>query len=150
LTGSCGAFFVSGPVVGPAFVFCNSEEQALSHIVSIQTEVREPAAIRSACDRLELPEPVFGKVKLFSSSETGWAVQLPEWRYPVVADVNTGKLAYDNYNGRWGEQKQLDRFLQGYAVEKAMIEARKKGHSVIEQPLEDGSIKLTVSVGGAA
>lgn len=71
-------------------------------------------------------------------------------RYPVVADVNTGKLAYDNYNGRWGEQKQLDRFLQGYAVEKAKMEARKKGHSVIEQPLEDGSIKLTVSVGGAA
>ena len=135
-------------MVGPALVFCNSEEQALSHIVSIQTEVRDPVAIRSACDRLKLPEPVFGQVKLFSSSETGWAVQLPEWRYPVVADVNTGKLAYDNYNGRWGEQKQLDRFLQGYAVEKAKIEARKKGHSVIEQPMEDGSIKLTVSVGG--
>ncbi|QDT33959.1 DUF1257 domain-containing protein [Thalassoglobus polymorphus] len=122
----------------------------MSHIVSIQTEVRDPVAIRSACDRLKLPEPVFGQVKLFSNSATGWAVQLPEWRYPVVADVNTGKLAYDNYNGRWGEQKQLDRFLQGYAVEKAKIEARKKGHSVIEQPLEDGSIKLTVSVGGAA
>lgn len=121
----------------------------MSHIVSIQTEVRDPVAIRSACDRLKLPEPVFGQTKLFSSSATGWAVQLPAWRYPVVADVNTGKLAYDNYNGRWGEQKQLDRFLQGYAVEKAKIEARKKGHSVIEQPLEDGSIKLTVSVGGA-
>jgi len=122
----------------------------LSHIVSIQTEVRDPVAIRSACDRLKLPEPVFGQTKLFSSSATGWAVQLPEWRYPVVADVNTGKLAYDNYNGRWGEQKQLDRLLQGYSVEKAKIEARKKGHTVIEQPLEDGSIKLTVSVGGAA
>ena len=120
----------------------------MSHIVSIQTEVRDPVAIRSACDRLKLPEPVFGKVKLFSSSETGWAVQLPEWRYAVVADVNTGKLAYDNYNGRWGEQKQLDRFLQGYAVEKAKIKDKKKGHSIIEQPLEDGSIKLTVSVGG--
>ena len=122
----------------------------MSHIVSLQTEVRDPVAIRAACDRLKLPKPVFGQVKLFSSSATGWAVQLPKWRYPVVADVNTGKLAYDNYNGRWGEPKQLDRFLQGYAVEKAKIEARKKGHSVIEQPLEDGSIKLTVSVGGVA
>ena len=61
----------------------------------------------------------------------------------------TGKLAFDNYNGHWGEQKELDRFIQGYAVEKAKIEARIKGHSVIEQPLENGSIKLTVSVGGA-
>jgi len=120
----------------------------LSHIVSIQTEVRDPVAIQSACDHLNLPPPHFGAVKLYSSSATGWAVQLPQWRYPVVADVNTGKLAYDNYNGRWGERKQLDGFLQRYAVEKASIEARKRGHSVIEQPLEDGSIKLTVSVGG--
>lgn len=122
----------------------------MSHIVSIQTEIRDPVAIRSACNRLQLPDPVFGEVELFSSSATGWAVQLPEWRYPVVADVNTGTLAYDNFNGRWGEQKQLDRFLQRYAVEKACLEARKAGHSVIEQPLEDGSIKLTVNVGGAA
>jgi hypothetical protein len=59
-------------------------------------------------------------------------------------------VRYDNYNGRWGEQAQLDRFLQAYAVEKAKIEARKRGHTVTEQSLTDGSIKLTVSVGGAA
>ncbi|WP_417851501.1 hypothetical protein [Thalassoglobus sp.] len=60
------------------------------------------------------------------------------------------QAGYDSYECRWGEQKQLDCFLQGYAVEKATIEARKQGHSVIEQSLEDGSIKLTVSAGGAA
>jgi len=122
----------------------------MSHIVSIQTEIRDPVAIRSACCRLKLPEPVFEKVNLFSSQVTGWAVRLPEWRYPVVCDVNTAQIAFDNYGGRWGEQKHLDLFLQGYAVEKAALEARKSGHSVVEQSLEDGSIKLTVSVGGAA
>ena len=121
----------------------------MSHIAQIQTEIRDPAGIHAACNRLRLPEPVFGATKLFSSSATGWAVHLPEWRYPVVCDVATGSVAFDNYEGRWGEQKQLARFLQGYAVEKARIEARKKGHSVIEQSLADGSIKLTVSVGGA-
>ncbi len=49
-----GAFFISGPVDGPAFDSCNSEDQALSHIVSIQTEVRDPVAIRLACCRLKL------------------------------------------------------------------------------------------------
>jgi hypothetical protein len=122
----------------------------LSHVVSIQTEIRDPSAIRVACQRLRLAEPVFGANKLFSGSKTGWAVRLPDWRYPVVADVSTGKLAYDNYNGRWGDQKELDRYMQGYAVEKAKIEARKKGHSVTEQQLEDGSIKVVVQVGGAA
>ncbi|MCC9606222.1 DUF1257 domain-containing protein [Blastopirellula sp. JC732] len=121
----------------------------MSHIVFIQTEVRDPVAIRSACDRLRLPEPVFGRTKLFSSSESGWAVKLPDWRYPIVCDVNTATIAFDNYGGRWGDQKQLDRFLQGYAVEKAKIEARQKGHSVTEQSMEDGSVKLTINVGGA-
>ena len=37
-----------------------------------------------------------------------------------------------------------------YAVEKARIEARRQGHSVTEQPLADGSIKLTIQVGGGA
>ena len=50
----------------------------------------------------------------------------------------------------WGEQRQLDAFLQAYTVEKARIEARKKGHSVTEQQLADGSIKLTIQVGGGA
>ena len=122
----------------------------MSHIVQIQTEIRDPAGIHAACNRLRLPEPVFGETKLFSSSATGWAVQLPEWRYPVVCDVATGSVDFDNYGGRWGEQKELDRFVQGYAVEKAKIEARKKGHSVTEQQLEDGSIKVVVQVGGAA
>jgi len=122
----------------------------MSHIVQIQTEIRDPVAVRAASGRLQLPAPVFAETRLFSSTATGWAVQLPDWQYPVVADVNTGTLAYDNYNGRWGEQKELDRFVQGYAVEKARIEARRAGHSVIEQSLQDGSIKLTVSVGGVA
>ena len=51
--------------------------------------------------------------------------------------------------GRWGKQEELDRFLQACAAEKAKIEARRKGHSVTEQPLADGAIKLTVNVGGA-
>ena len=123
--------------------------QIVSHVVSIQTEVRDPLAIRAACGRLQLPAPVFEEVQLFSSRATGWTVRLPDWKYPVVADVNSGRLLYDNYDGLWGEQRHLDRFLQGYAVEKAMIEARRKGHSVFEQPLQDGSIKLTVNVGGA-
>ena len=122
----------------------------MSHIVEIETEIRDPVAIQAACQRLNLPEPVFGRNTLFTTSVTGWAVRLPDWRYPVVCDVNTAKIAYDNYEGRWGDPRQLDHFQQSYAVEKAKIEARKKGHSVFEQPLNDGSIKLTIQVGGVA
>ncbi|WP_437191543.1 DUF1257 domain-containing protein [Planctomicrobium sp. SH527] len=119
----------------------------MSHIVHIQTEVRDPVAIRAACDRLQLPEPIYGAAQLFSSTATGWQVRLPEWRYPVVCDVTTSRVAYDNFEGRWGRRQELDRFLQGYAVEKAKIEARRKNYTVSEQSLADGSFKLTIQTG---
>ena len=122
----------------------------MSHIVSIQTEVRDAAAVRAACKRLSLAEPVKGKTRLFSGEVSGLAVKLPDSQYPVVADISTGQLKFDNFNGLWGDQQHLDRFLQAYAYEKAKIEARKRGHTVTEQQLSDGSIKLTIQVGGGA
>ena len=56
----------------------------MSHVVQIQTQVRDPQAIEAACERLGLGRPVAGTAKLFSSEATGLAVQLPGWRYPVV------------------------------------------------------------------
>jgi hypothetical protein len=120
----------------------------MSHIVEIKTEVRDPVAIRAACERLKLPPPVQGTFELFSGSVTGIGVKLPGWRYPAVCDTATGQVRYDNYGGAWGDQSQLDRLLQRYAIEKATIEARRKGHTVTEQSLSDGSIKVTVQVGG--
>jgi hypothetical protein len=121
----------------------------LSHIVQIETQVKDEKAVRAACTRLQLAAPEHKTVRLFSATATGLCVQLPGWQYPVVANLETGQVQYDNYNGAWGEQKHLNSFLQVYAVEKARIEARKRGHSVSETRLEDGSIRVTVRVGGA-
>lgn len=122
----------------------------MSHIVKIKTEIRDANAVRAACQRRRLPQPVAGTHKLFSGEATGLAVQLPDWRYPIVCELRSGQLLYDNYKGSWGDQKHLDVFLQSYAVEKARIEARKQGHTMTEQQLADGSVKLTINVGGAA
>ena len=120
----------------------------MSHIVSIETQVRDVPAVRAACRRLGLSEPSSGKFKLFSGEATGLGVQLPGWRYPVVCNTKTGTLAFDDYGGRWGDTRHLDAFVQAYAVERTRILARKQGHSVVEQSLPDGSIKLVVSVAG--
>jgi hypothetical protein len=122
----------------------------VSHIVTIQTKIRDPAAIQAACGRLKLPPPTHGTFRLFSESATGHAVQLPGWRYPVVCDTEQGRVLFDNYGGNWGKRHELDKFMQMYSVEKARIEARKRGHSVTEQSLADGSIKLTIQVAGGA
>jgi hypothetical protein len=130
--------------------FISEETRPLSHIVEIKTEVRDEAAVKAACVRLQIPTPEHKTVRLFNATATGLCIQLPGWSYPVVANLQTGQLQYDNYQGHWGEQKELHRFLQAYAVEKAKIEARKKGHTCSETRLEDGSIRVTVKVGGAA
>lgn len=122
----------------------------MSHIVRIDTQIRDPVAVASACHRLQLPVPVHGTTKLYSDTATGLAVQLPGWRYPVVCDLANGQIKFDNFNGHWGAPPELDKFLQAYAVEKALIEARKHGHTVTEQPLTDGSIRLTIQVAGGA
>ena len=122
----------------------------MSHIVTIKTEIRDAAAVRAACQRLGLAEPVHDTVKLFSGEVTGLAVKLPDWQYPVVCDLSSGEARYDNFNGRWGDQKHLDKFMQAYAVEKAKLEARRRGHSTTEQTLADGSIKLLINVAGGA
>ena len=122
----------------------------MSHSVSLKTEVRDAQAVAAACRRLGLPEPVTGTATLFSGEASGLLVRLPDWLYPVVLDTATGQIHYDNYNQAWGKQEHLDRFLQLYAVEKARIEARKRGHNVVEQALQDGSIKVTIKIGGAS
>ncbi len=116
----------------------------MSHIVTIQTEVRDAAAIQAACERLRIPPPQEGMHRLFSDTVSGLAVELPGWHYPAVCNLHSGRIEFDNYEGRWGDRKELDRFVQAYAVEKAKLEARKQGHAFSEQTLTDGSIKLQI------
>jgi hypothetical protein len=122
----------------------------LSHIVQIQTQVRDATAVAAACRRLGLPQPVQQTVNLFAGQATGLAVHLPGWRYPLVCELAQGQIQFDNYGGAWGDRARLDQFLQMYATEKAKLEARKRGHSITEQTLADGSIKLTIQVAGGA
>ena len=119
----------------------------MSHIVTVQTRVHDPAAVTAACQRLGLPVPTHGTARLYSGAATGWLVQLPGWQYPAVIDTASGEVRYDNFEGRWGEPAHLDRFLQAYAVEKVRLEARSKGYAVSEQALQDGSVRLQIVEG---
>ena len=125
-------------------------ERKISHIVKVETQVRDVNALRQACSYLQLEPPILGTYELYNSTEIGWGVQLRDWKYPVVFKVEASEAAFDNYEGRWGNPQRLEELIQRYAVEKTKIEARRQGHSVTEQSLADGSVKLTVSVGGEA
>jgi hypothetical protein len=119
----------------------------VSHIVTVHTKVRDPAAVAAACVRMGLPAPADGRAELFAGAAEGLIVRLPGWTYPAVVDLATGEVKFDNFEGRWGDRAHLDRFLQLYAVEKARLEARAKGYPVTEQALADGGIRLEIVEG---
>jgi hypothetical protein len=122
----------------------------MSHIVEVRTACRDPVAVVAACRRLGLPEPVRGTATLYSGQAEGLLVNLPGWRYPAVVDTATGAIRHDHFGGRWGDPAELGRFLQAYAAVKATAEAHRHGHAVAERVLPNGSILLSITVGGGA
>jgi hypothetical protein len=118
--------------------------------VTIRTEVRSLEAVRGACARLKLAEPVEGEAQIFSACRKGILVRFKDWQFPIVCDLSNGQVEFDNFEGQWGDPNHFDEFLQLYAVEAATLEARKRGYSVVEQNLDDGSIKLTIGMPGEA
>ncbi len=117
----------------------------MSHTVSIKTQFKDVAAIASACTDLGLPAPITGTHKLFSTTETGVAVRLNGWTFPIVIDTATGEAKADNYNERWGKNSELQRFTQAYAVAKATALAKSKGLIVRKQIAANGTVKLVCS-----
>ncbi len=119
----------------------------MSHTMNIKVELHDRDALLAACERLNLVVEE-GRFKLYSSTEEGVGVFLPNWKYPVVVK-NTGDIAFDNYEGRWGNIAELNKLRAYYGLEKAKIEARKKGYSVYES-FNDRTqeIELRITVGG--
>jgi hypothetical protein len=63
------------------------------------------------------------------------------------ARVQSASVCVSYVSSFWGDRVRLDNFLQMYAVEKTRIEARRRGHQITEQVLEDGSIKMQIGEG---
>ena len=118
----------------------------MSHIATVKTEVKSLHGLSAACRRLKLASPKNGTHRLYGGqTATGYAVRLPDWRYPVVFDLASKQVHFDNFRGLWGNEKELDKLKQAYAVEVAKEQARKQGFAVSEKPLADGSIQLVCS-----
>jgi hypothetical protein len=114
--------------------------------MNVSLELRDKDALFAACDRLGCPMLMRDDHKLFSSTETGIGVMLPDWRYPVVVRDN-GTVAFDNYNGAWGNVSLLNELKAYYGIEKAKIEARRAGHSVYESVDEQtNDLVLRISI----
>lgn len=96
--------------------------------------------------KISMPNGVNNQsVKLYQGNYNGVAVTLDGWTYPVVIDTQKGELAYDNFNGSWGKQAQLDELLQEYVKQEAIDLYSMQGFMVDEintQYLPNGDLEL--------
>lgn len=128
----------------------------MSHITNIDLEIKDLNALQSACRRMGLTfNHGAGKVRFYKSQsvDADHVINVPGCSYDVgVVSNKTGgfSLVWDNYQTGGLEAilgAGAGKLKQAYGIEKAKIEARKKGYSVVEAKKSDGSITLTIEGG---
>lgn len=82
--------------------------------------------------------------KLWEGSYEGVAIRIPGWTYPVVFNLDTGNLVFDNHNGHWGDEIKLDALVQRYVYEDAIAQAYINGETVETVTDEMGNITLAI------
>ena len=122
----------------------------MSHFATIQTQIKDIAALREACGEMgfELNENAVARGYGQNKHEGEYVIKL---KGPYDIAVNrqpegTFGLTCDWYDGHVEKEvgANYGRLLQLYGVHKARIEAQKKGYTAHRQTLGDGSIKLVI------
>ena len=97
----------------------------MSHTVTLKLQLSDPKCLTLASRALNLEHRQGPhSVKLFTSdTNVDFSVKLPGWRYPVGINTQSGEVSLDNYNGHWGDMKELHRLSQEYALQVAEQES---------------------------
>lgn len=125
----------------------------MSHFTSITTQIKDIAALRPACQELGLELLADAQARGIGTQQRGdFVIRLkgpcdvallrqPDGSYALSSDALDGHV-----------EKELGpkhgRLLQCYAVQKAILEARRRGLTVRRAVLAGGVVKLTLT-GGA-
>ena len=122
----------------------------MSHFTQIKTQIKDIAALRSACQELGLRLLQNAQARGYYENKTtgDFVIRLkgpydiavnkqPDGAYGLTADLWQGQVEKEAGLG-------YGKLLQLYGVHKATLEARKKGLSVLRRPQQNGSIKLVL------
>lgn len=122
----------------------------MSHFATVQTQIRDAAALRAACSELGLALEDNAVARGYGTNKVkGDLVIRLKGPYDIAVikqdDGNYG-LTTDWWGGHVEREvgKDYGRLLQLYAVHKAQAEARRKGLTCRRQSLGDGSVKLVI------
>lgn len=122
----------------------------MSHFTTIETQVRDVAALKAACAEMSLAVEENAIARGYSrNTHKGDLVIRLKGPYDIALNRQpdgTYGLTCDWWDGHVEKEvgAKYGRLLQLYGVHKAQIEARKKGFTTRRQTLADGAIKLVI------
>ncbi len=118
----------------------------MSHIVTCKVALTKPALLKKAIAHCGLVDLGVKRHKVYSETVEGQGVSLPDWHHPVVIKAD-GTAVYDNFNGSWGKQVELDKLVQRYAIEALTEEAAiNNGMVMMENRLENGDVEMHIEL----
>lgn len=117
----------------------------MSHIVTIQTELKNKESIQEVCKALNVQYLGQKTTKYYNTTKSGIAVQFRNWKYPVTIQEN-GSVYFDNYQGSWGNKKDLDAFINEYSLVETVGKLKKKNLRYEVQRLKNNEIKIEVMI----
>ena len=122
----------------------------MSHFTTVKTQIKDIAALRSACAELGLTVKQNAQARGYYENKTkgDYVIKLkgpydialnqqPDGSFGITADLWEGHVEKE-------VGKNYGKLMQLYGVHKVAIEARKKGLSVLRRPQQNGSIKLVL------
>ena len=122
----------------------------MSHFATITTQIKDIAAVRSACRELgvQVLENTTARGYHTNTMEGDYVIRL-KGPYDIALKKQpdgTYGLTTDWWDGHVEKEvgKNFGKLLQLYGVHKATAEARKRGHIVQRKQQRDGSIKLVI------
>jgi hypothetical protein len=125
-------------------------EKDMSHFTTITTQIKDINALRASCNELGLGLIQNSSARRYINNQIKgeYVIQL-KGPYDIAVNKNqdgTYGLTTDWWDGHVEKEvgANFGKLLQLYGVHKTMLEARKKGLSVLRRAKQDGSIKLVV------
>ncbi len=123
----------------------------MSHFTTINTQIKDIEALRSACQEMGLTLLQNAEARGYYENKTkgDYVIKL-NGPYDIALNQQpdgTFGLTADLWNGHVEKEvgRGYGKLLQIYGVHKATSEARRKGHLVRRSQLKDGAIKLVIT-----
>lgn len=121
----------------------------MSHTMKSKAKIKytELDLIKRVGQNLNIKVQELNNYKMYDGNiVSGIGIYLPGWKFPAVLTKNN-ELVYDNYNGAWGKDSELEKFNNEYSAETQRRYMRECGINWEEhKDPKTGAIEMTIEV----